>query len=243
MFCCLSTDAPDDVRARVVVILAGRDGPDRALESAVRAAGTELRRRVGPGGSVRVGVRLPDDPLSQTMGERGELEPVDAVIEATGADDDAPHEVATIVEGLGATLAGEVDATRSVVIAGRCYRFLSADGPLFIALAGFRDPSITMEQLSDWWLHRHGPLALSIVDPLPRAYEQLHAEQDASRLASEASGFPAVGYDMYDTIAIDSLESLAGSVMNPEVAVALYDDEVGHVDHARLRGAIQRTLD
>jgi len=30
--------------------------------------------------------------------------------------------------------------------------------------------------------------------------------------------------------------------MNPEVAATLYEDEVGHVDHERLRGAIQQTL-
>jgi hypothetical protein len=243
MFRGLSTDAPDDVRARIVVILAGTAGPGAPLESAVRRAGVELRRRAGAGGSVRLGVRLPDDPLSQTMGARGELEPVDAVIETTASDGTEPGEAAAVVEGLLGMLDGQVDPSRSAVVAGRCHRFLSGDGALFIALAGYRDPRISMEQLSDWWLHRHGPLALSIVDPPPRAYEQLHADQDASGLAARASGLSAPGYDMYDTIAIDSLEDLAGSVMKPEVAAALYEDEVGHVDHERLRGAIQRTLD
>jgi hypothetical protein len=30
--------------------------------------------------------------------------------------------------------------------------------------------------------------------------------------------------------------------MNPEVAAQLFEDEVGHVDHARMRGAIQRAI-
>jgi hypothetical protein len=241
MFLRLSTDAPDDVRARVVMILAGRRGPGAELEAAIRDAGDQLRRRAS-GGSVRLGLRLADDPLSQTMGARGELEPVDGIIEVTAPDGTDATEAASLVDGVRAMLDANVDAARSAVIAGACYRFLSDEGALFIALAGYRDPAITMEQLSDWWLHRHGPLALGIVDPLPRAYEQLHADADASRLASAASGFPAPGYDMYDTIAIDSLESLTGSVMNPEVAATLYEDEVGHVDHERLRGAIQQTL-
>ena len=239
----MSTSEPDDVRSRVVMILAATDPSSAELDPAVRATGAVARDRVGEDGTVRLGVRLPDDPLSATMGERRELEPVDAVVEITAADGVSPLEAAGIVEGMLDVLGGSVDPGRCAVIAGSCYRFLSADGPLFIALAGYRDPAISMEQLSVWWRDRHGPLALSIVDPLPLAYEQLHADQEAARAASVACGLPMQGYDMYDTIAIDSLESLSGSVMNPEVAAQLFEDEVGHVDHSRMRGAIQRTLE
>jgi EthD domain len=257
MFRPVSTTAPDDVRARVVLVLAAtaRDGdgrPSAAFEAAIRRTGAMLRARVGaPSGErsserglVRVGVRLPDDPLSQTMGgDRGELEPVHGVIEITAPEGVTTTAAAALVDGARDSLGEHVDPERSAVVAGRCYRFLSAeDAPLFLAILGYRDPAITMEQLTQWWLHQHGPLALSIVDPLPLAYEQLHADQDASHAASEAAGLPAPGYDMYDTIAIDSLESLMGSTMNPEVAAQLFEDEVGHVDHSRMRGAIQRTV-
>lgn len=238
----MSTTAPDDVRSRVVMILAATDPSSPELDAAVRAVGAVALDRVGEGGTVRLGVRLPDDPLSAAMGERRELEPVDAVVEITAADRVSPLDTAGTVEGMLDALGESIDPQRCAVIAGSCYRFLSAAGPLFIALAGYRDPAISMDELTEWWLHRHGPLALSIVEPLPLAYEQLHADQDASRAASEASGLPTQGYDMYDTIAIDSLESLEGSVMNPEVAVQLFEDEVGHVDHSRMRGAIQRTV-
>jgi len=253
----MSTSAPEDVRARIVLVLAASacddDGrPSSAFEAAVGDAASSLTSRVrdsgdgaGPGrGSVRAGVRLPDDPLAQAMGgDRGELEPVHGIIEVTAPEGMSATDAAGLVDGARDALGPDVDAGRSVVIAGRCYRFLSSDdAPLFLALFGYRDPSITMDELSEWWLHRHGPLALSIVDPLPLAYEQLHADQDASRVASEASGLAAPGYDMFDTIAIDAVESLTGSMMNPEVAARLFEDEVGHVDHSRMHGAIQRTV-
>lgn len=245
----MSTTGPDDVRARIAMVLAASGvteerRPPPELETAIGEAGAALRARVGAQGFVRLGVRLPDDPLSQTMGgDRGELEPVHGVIEVTAPEGVEPADAASKVAGVLEPLAAHIHVERSAVVAGRCHRFLSADdAPLFLAILGYRDPAITMDELTDWWLYRHGPLALSIVDPLPLAYEQLHADQAASRAASDASGLPAPGYDMYDTIAIDSLDSLMGSTMNPEVAAQLFEDEVGHVDHARMRGAIQRAI-
>jgi len=238
----MSRTQPDDVRARAVVILAAGAGGAGVLEGSVRDAAERMRARIGGEGSVRAGVRDADDPLAAAMGERGALDPVDAVVEMTGAPDAAPADVVAHAAELVADLGEAVDLTRSAVIAGRVHRFLSEDATLFVALAGYRDPAITMEELSRWWLEEHGPLALRIVEPVPRAYEQLHADHDASRAASEAAGVPYRGYDMYDTICVDSMDDLLAATMNPEIASALFEDELGHVDHARLRGALQRTL-
>jgi hypothetical protein len=235
----VSTTEPDDVRARVALILAasGADG----LDGAVERLGHTARERAGASGAVRVGVRAAEDPLSATMGERGALEPVDAVLEVTAAEGVAPADVGALVAGARDALGDAIDPERSTVIAGPCYRFLSGPGQWFIALAGYRDAAISSAQLTEWWL-RHGPLALSLVRPLPTAYEQLHGDGEASEAAAIAAGLPSRGYDMYDTIAIESVADLQGSVMDPEVAVALYEDEVGHVDHATLRGALQRVV-
>jgi hypothetical protein len=238
----MSTTEPDDVRARAAVIVAAGEDAGATLERRVAAAAHEARPRLGLEGSVRAGVRDPADPLAATMGERGALEPVDAVIELTGGPAAAPSDLVPEVAALVADLASTIDASRSAVIVGHAHRFLSGEGELFVALAGYRDPAISMDELSRWWLEQHGPLALRIVEPLPRAYEQLHADHEASRAASAAGGLPERGYDMYDTIAVDSMDDLLAATMNPEVAAALFEDELGHVDHARLRGAVQRTL-
>jgi len=238
----VSTTAPEDVRARAVMILAAGGAGPTALEGSVRDVAPRMRAAIGSGGSLRAGVRHADDPLGAAMGDRGALEPVDAVIEMTAASDASPADVVALAGALAGELGDAVDLERSAVVAGWVHRFLSEDGALFVALAGFRDPSISMDELSRWWLEEHGPLALRIVQPSPRAYEQLHADHDASRAASEAAGVPYGGYDMYDTIAVDSMDDLMTAMMNPEVATALFEDELGHVDHARLRGAVQRTL-
>jgi len=237
----MSTTRPDDVVARAAVILAAAPAAG-GLEAALRGATERARPRLGERGSLRAGIRDAADPLAATMGERGALEPVDAVVELTGAPGATPADLVTEVAALLEDLGGAIDPTRSAVIAGHAHRFLSDDGALFVALAGFRDPAITMDELSRWWLEQHGPLALRIVDPPPRAYEQLHADHAVSRAASDAAGLPYLGYDMYDTIVVDSMDDLLAATMNPEVAAALFEDELGHVDHARLRGAVQRTL-
>ncbi|MGH9030699.1 MAG: EthD domain-containing protein [Acidimicrobiia bacterium] len=238
----MSTTKPEDVRARAVVMLAAGPGGASSLEAALRRVGDAGRARVGPDGSIRVGLRHRDDPLAAAMGERGALEPVDGVIELTGGAGVGTADAVGFVDGIVAELGDAVDGSRSAVIVGRAHRFLAGDGALFVALAGVRDPAITTEELSVWWLGHHGPLALALVDPLPRAYEQLHADHAASAAAAERAGVPPRRYDMYATISVDSMSDLVGALMGAEVGATLFEDELGHVDHGRVRGALQRLL-
>ncbi|HEX6310013.1 MAG TPA: EthD domain-containing protein [Acidimicrobiia bacterium] len=238
----MSTTKPDDVRARAVVVVAAGSGGPTPLAAAVRRVGPLCRARVGSGGSIRIGTRRPDDPLAAVMGERAELEPVDAVIELTAAGGGGLADAVGFVDGILATLDDTADPLRSAVIVGSAHRFLAGDGALFVALAGRRDSAISIDELSRWWLEQHGPLALALADPLPRAYEQLHADGGASAAAAARAGVPARGYDMCATISVDSMSDLAGTVMDAEVGAKLFEDELGHVDHAHLRGAVQDLL-
>jgi len=228
---------PDDVRPRVVVLLAAARGADD-LEAALVAARSGFPSDV----ELRLGIRHEQDPMALMMGERGASEPVDGVIEVTLPDGVPLSNCAAAVDGLAATLGGAIDAARSAVVAGTCYRFLHAGGSVFAAIAARRAPGTTMDQLTEWWLHQHGPLALRIVSPPPLAYEQLHGDADMSRAAARAAGVSETPYDMYDTIGAPTLEEFEQAAGDPAVAAQLFEDEVGHVDHSSFRGAIQRTL-
>jgi hypothetical protein len=233
----MSRTEPDDVRSRVVGLLAAAHGVD-ALEGALVRARAELPDDV----EVRLGIRHEADPMALLMGERGASEPVDAVIEITLADGIDLAGCPQVLARAGAALGDAIDRDRSAAIAGTCYRFLHDGGAVFAAIAARRAPGTTMEQLTDWWLHEHGPLALRIVAPSPLAYEQLHGDAATSRAAADAAGIAGAAYDMYDTIGAPSIEELERAVSEPTVAAQLFEDEVGHVDHSSFRGAMQRTL-
>jgi hypothetical protein len=222
---------------RVSLLLARAASPTD-FEAAIRACGAVPRSA----GSIRIGIRHPDDPLAAAMGERRESEPIDGVVEVTlgeGATlDDAPRALASFRD----PLAGVADFARSAAVAGTCYRFLAKDGPVFVALAARRDPAITMAELTEWWRDRHGPLALRIVRPAPLAYEQLHADRAASRVCARVAGMGETVYDMVDTISVESPDAFRQATSDPETAAKLYEDEVGHVDHSSIRGALQLLL-
>jgi hypothetical protein len=48
---------------------------------------------------------------------------------------------------------------------------------------------------------------------------------------------------MFDSIDVDAVTDLTEStLMQPETAARLYQDELGHVDHSSLRGALCAVL-
>jgi hypothetical protein len=218
------------------VLVAAARGSE-ALEDALRA----VRSKLPDDARVRLGLRHPNDPLAATMGERALSEPVDGVVEVTLAEGASVDACPAAVTGLAGMLADAINPGRSAAIAGACHRFLHDDGAAMIALAARRAPGTTMDELTAWWL-RHGRLALNIVSPLPLAYEQLHADADVSRAAARAAGVAETPYDMFDTICGVSAEELTAPLVDPEVARQLFEDELGHVDHATLRGAMQRVI-
>jgi len=228
---------------RLVVALVRRDDvASDALVDAVRAFGGGLRARAPDGVVVRLGVRHPDDPFAALMGERGDVSTIDAVVELTGDEGGSFDALAAAADGLGADLAGVVDAARSSAIAGTCFHVIEGTGAVMVALGGLRAPGTTMEQLSEWWLHQHAPLVMRTVSPLPNSYEQLHADADASRAAAKVAGVGDTHWDMFDSIYVDSVPEFVATMSDPQTGATLFEDEVGHVDHASLRGAAQLVI-
>jgi hypothetical protein len=225
---------------RLVAVLARRGGVERDdFVDSIRRYGDALRTGLPGHVALRIGVRHPQDPFASLMGERGDVAPVDAVIELTGPDDGDVVDLQPLVEGLAGSLADAVDPARSSVVAGTCHHVIEGTGAVMVALGGLRAPGTTMAQLGEWWLHQHAPLVLRTVQALPNSYEQLHADADASVAAATAAGVEPTRWDMFDSIYVDSLSEFVASMSDPEVAATLFEDEVGHVDHGSLRGAAQ----
>jgi hypothetical protein len=187
--------------------------------------------------TVRIGIRE-SETLSGVLAQRGGVAPVDALIEATLKEGDDLEALIAGVGGLARDLEGIADPGLSVVLAGIAYLIIPGNGPMLIALAGRRDPRITVEDMRRWWLEQHAVLVQRIVRPLPEGYEQLHVDRELSRRAAEAAGFAVEDYDAFDSIYTRSVADFLRAATDPEVARQLYEDELGHVDHTSMRGAV-----
>ena len=235
---------PVDEVPRLVVLLGLTEGATvDDLEASLRASRPALVGRVPAGAQLRLGVRHPEDPMAAAMGARGTLASLDGVVELTWPESSP---LATLVEaagGLRGALTDPVDPSRCAVVAGRCRRFRSAEGPVMLALAGRRAPGTTMDELSTWWTERHGPLVLQLLGPLALCYEQLHGDEDIAGRAATAIGVAGTRYDMFDTGFFAGMQDFAAPFLrDPEVAAKMYKDELRHVDHDSLRGAMQRPV-
>ncbi|HZP28352.1 MAG TPA: hypothetical protein VFC99_05335 [Acidimicrobiia bacterium] len=225
---------------RAVVLLAARDDVDRAtLEAGVRDLAGICATRVGADAVTRAGVRLADDPLEAMLGARDAPGHVDAVIETSLPPSTAPDRFADALHGFGAELE-QVAAPGSIAImTGAAYLVWPDDGRLVLALAARRDPGISVDELRHWWIGRHAALVQELVRPRARGYDQLHVDRDLSRALCEVAGVDYTPYDMFDSIDVDSVADLTEStLMQPDTARRLYEDELGHVDHGSLRGAL-----
>lgn len=190
---------------------------------------------------IRIGIRDPDVP-SEWLSRRGDAAPVDAVIEATLQEADDIESLVTGCRGLGHDLEGIADPSASAVLAGVAHLIVPGSAATFIALAGRRDPKISVEDYRRWWLKQHAVLAQQIIHPFAEGYEQLHVDRELSRRAAKAAGFAVEDYDAFDSIFYHSVADFLKGVTDPEVARQLYEDEVGHVDHASMRAAVCRLL-
>ena len=190
---------------------------------------------------IRIGIRNTDVPLGW-LSRRGDAAPVDAVIEATLQEGDDLESLVTGCRGLGHDLEGIADLSASAILAGVAHLIIPGSAATFIALAGRRDPKISVEDYRRWWLKQHAVLAQQIIHPFAEGYEQLHVDRELSRRAAKAAGFAVEDYDAFDSIFYHSVADFLKGVTDPEVARQLYEDEVGHVDHASMRAAVCRLL-
>jgi EthD domain len=223
-------------RLRLLVLLATRELSSKKLAERLAQRRPALEKRFGADASVLIGVARADDPFSKIGGSR-KIESADAILQASWAGDWPVADLIKRVRGLGEELSDVADINRSALAVGRAYLMDQTDGPIFCAFLGRRDPRVTLEEMRNWWLYRHGPLAMSLtVAHVRHGYDQLHVEPETSERACEAAGFPYVPYDMADSLYIPDLPKFIEGTSDPEISRRLYEDEVGFLDHTSWRG-------
>jgi hypothetical protein len=229
---------------RLAVLFATRDDQEHGeLAASVRGLAASCARRLGPGAVLRPAVRLEEDPLAAMLGDRDAPGHVDAVLEASLPSSAPPDCFTEPLRGFGDELAGVADPTTVALMVGTAYLVWPDDGALVLALAARRDPAISVTELRRWWIEQHAALVQEVVRPRARGYDQLHVDRDRSEAVCEAAGIPHTPYDMFDSIDVDAVTDLTEStLMQPETAARLYQDELGHVDHSSLRGALCAVL-
>ena len=229
---------------RLVALMSITDGTNKEIfQAALSTAAKALNDRIGgENASIRAAIRLEDDPLSVMMAQRGEAVPIDSVFEVTLAEGQRPNELITCAEGFLSHFEGLVDPVTSAVLVGTAHLVIEGTGNIFVALAGRRDPGISVGDMRQWWLGQHAPLVKKIVRPQSNSYEQLHVDRDLSQRASDAAGFVFEPYDLFDTITYDAVSHFVDVLSKEEVSRQLYEDEIGHVDHSSFRGAVLRMV-
>jgi len=229
---------------RLAVLFATRDDYERGeLEESVRALAASCERLLGPGAVLRPAVRLAEDPLAAMLGERDAPGRVDAVLEASLPPSAPPDCFTGPLRGFGEELERVADPATVALMVGTAYLVWPDDGALVLALAARRDPAISVAEMRRWWIEQHAALVKEVVRPRARGYDQLHVDRDLSEAACEAAGIPYTPYDMFDSIDVAVVTDLTEStLMHPETAGRLYEDELGHVDHGSLRGALCAVL-
>jgi len=229
---------------RLVALMRIPDGADKKiLQAALRAAAEALKGRIGSENvSIRIAVRVEDDPLSGLMAQRGKAASIDSVFEATLAEGQSPYDLIPCADGLMSHFEGLVEPASSALLAGTAHLIIEGTGNVFIALAARRDPGISVGDMRRWWLEQHAPLVKRIVRPQSNSYEQLHVDRDLSRRASEAAGFVFEPYDLFDTVTYDVVSDFVQVLSNEEISRQLYEDEIGHIDHPSFRGSVCRMV-
>lgn len=236
---------PTLVVPRLVVLLSLGPQSDRGeAERTLHRGAASLRLCTqADGGIVRAAVQIAADPLAAMLAQRGRPAPVDAVVEVTLRGDRPLDQLIDVGRQIGQELRGLVEATASAVLAGLAHLIVAGGGPIFLALAGRKDPATTVDEMRRWWLGQHAALVQRVVRPLPNGYEQLHVDRSLSRQAARAVGFAEEAYDAFDSINAGSVETLLQPLQDPEIAGALYQDELGHLDHGSFRGALCKVLE
>jgi hypothetical protein len=232
-----------DSVARAVLLLFGRAGAydDGSFERTLVGAAGELRGRVErKGGTVRVGTRLPDDPLAAIARER-ELRLLDGAVEVTLPDPSDTSGVTSALDGFAGMVRDTTDTDASIVVAGTCHLVRAGTGPVMLASTGLRREGVSRAEHSEWWLHVHGPMSMRLV-PESLGYQQLHGDPDASRAAATAAGLGGPPMDFAETAYFESVDGLTGPMSDPDIGRELVEDEAGFIDHSSLVAAMCRLV-
>lgn len=200
-----------------------------------------LMKRFGTDARIIIGIQRPDDPLQQIGGER-RVEPIDALVQITiPGKSYAPLIFA--MPGIRADLESAANPDRIAVAVGYAYVMVARPGSVLLGFLGRRNPAVTLDQMRDWWLTHHGPLAMKLTqERAPHGYDQFHVDPQASRSASDMAKLRYVEYDMGDSIYIDNLAAFIAGSSDPDVQSQLIEDERPFLDHTSWRGSFTDVL-
>ena len=232
-----------DERRVVLLLAAGRDvrtdDAGATLRSIVDALSGRSERR---GVQVRVGTRIPNDPLGAVAEATGRsLAPVNTIVQVTGTSDEA---LLDVISGFADRCGGAFDRERSVAALGTVRRVTEGvTGPVMLALAARRRPTLTHADFHQYWIGKHAPLALSLMPPDAAArigYEQLHADEAPSAHAAEAAGIAAGGYAGVLQVLCRAPEDFLSIAAEPSFAAKIAEDEQNFAEQSDMRGAFLR---
>jgi hypothetical protein len=237
-------DDPAKVKLpRVGLLLVARPGvtKDAFAEALVRFR-DRATKRMPEGSLVRVGIRHSDDPLGSGVDDWDAMASPDASVEISWPAGTADPDFTAPVRGLVDDFDGLLDPDRCVAFAGTCHLLETGDGPVMMSGGARRVAGTTLEELSDWWLHHHGPLCMQVLEPRPLGYQQLHPDRAASRDVATAAGIATTELDMFVTSYFASVDDFLGPLARPGIAELLRTDEEGHYDHSTMFGSLFQVL-
>ena len=228
-----------DSVARVVLLVFGHDGAaSGTLGRDLEAAATSVRELLETEhGTVRVGLRLDDDPLAAIARERN-LRMLDGAVEVTVPDVARLDALVEALDGFGASTSS-IDVDASIAVAGTAHLVRGDVGPVMLASAGRRAAGVSRAAHSRWWLEVHGPMSMRLV-PGSRGYQQLHGDPAASEAAAGRAGLRGPMMDFAETAYFDALEHFTGPMSDPAVGQELVEDEAAFIDHSSMVAAMCR---
>ena len=222
---------------RVMWMLSAAPGISRdALKDGLIRHRPALQQRFGKDAELMISIQQLNDPFTMITGART-IAPAAATMQLSYPDGWPEADLAQRLKGLAAALSDVVDPSTSDQVHGRAYLVLESPGNAFCGFIGRRDPGKTVQEMRDWWLYHHAPLAQSLTGYSNHGYDQLHVDRDSSKRLCEASGFAYRPFDMADCIDIPNQAEFLSATADPEIGRKLYEDEVGFLDHSSWRGA------
>jgi hypothetical protein len=223
------------VRIKMAFMLVAKSGHLSALRDTLGTSRNALQGALSAGSPLRLGIR----PDADTGDGAGRNFPVtDAAIETTVASTEV-HELPAIASAWRKAVALDIDPQFCCAMAGECHEIIEPrPGEVFYSLTFMRNSEIDVADFRRWWLGRHGPLASELLRDDLLGYDQVHVDDQLSRRLCEAAGFDWPGYDAYDNLTWASLASYLKMADKADAMQALYQDELGHIDHSTYKGAL-----
>ncbi|GGX22932.1 hypothetical protein [Streptomyces noursei] len=216
---------------RAAMVLAALSGlPDGRFEETLRTYRSVLADRAGRQAHVLAGVALPG--VDSDEEQYGHIAPLDGFVQLT-LPGGTPEDLVTALRGAAGELAGAVDVTRSVLVAGEGHLVQPYDGKHVYAMLARREAAVTEEELTAWWI-KHGEIAVTALAS-HFGYEQLHGRDALTERVGASAGFTNNPSGLFETMSADDIEALTGS-FDQQTAERALADERGYLDRTEMRG-------